>query len=174
MTELDREAFTRCWHAHAGQVRAYASRHVGREDALDVVAETFLRAWRRWSEVPEAALPWLIGTARKVIGNRRRSDRRREALAVRVARLDGAAKDLSGVDLLAETRRSAVEALAALASADREALLLVAWDGLNADEAAKALGVRPGTLRVRLHRARARLTAISSTIETEEYSWPTT
>ena len=173
MTESDREAFTRCWHAHAGQVRAYASRHVGHEDARDVVAETFMQAWRRWPEVPEATLPWLIGTARKVVGNRRRSDRRREALAVRVARLDGAARDHSGADLLAETRQAAVEALAALTEADREALLLVAWDGLSVDEAARALGVRPGTLRVRLHRARARLTAISTTIETEEYSWPT-
>ncbi|WP_243056751.1 RNA polymerase sigma factor [Nocardioides sp. SR21] len=108
MAEVDREAFTRCWLAHAGQVRAYASRHVGLEDAGDVVAETFLQAWRRWSDVPEAALPWLIGTARKVIGNRRRSERRREALAVRVALLDGAAKDPSGVDLEAETRRAAV------------------------------------------------------------------
>lgn len=173
MAELDREAFTRCWHAHAGQVRAYASRHVGPEDAGDVVAETFLQAWRRWPDVPEAALPWLIGTARKVIGNRRRSARRREALAVRVARLDGAAKDPGGVDLEAETRRAAVEALAALPEADREALLLVAWDGLSLDEAAEALGVRPGTFRVRLHRARGRLSALSTT-ETEEYSWPTT
>jgi RNA polymerase sigma factor (sigma-70 family) len=174
MTELDREEFTRCWHAHAGQIRAYASRHVGHEDARDVAAETFLQAWRRWPEVPETALPWLIGTARKVIGNRRRSDRRRDALAVRVALLDDAAKNSSGVDLVAETRQAAVEALAALTEADREALLLVAWDGLSPDEAAKALGVKAGTLRVRLHRARARLTALSATIDTEEYSWPTT
>ena len=47
-------------------------------------------------------------------------------------------------------------ALAALGERDREALLLVAWDGLEPAAAAEALGVRSGTFAVRLHRARRR------------------
>jgi RNA polymerase sigma-70 factor, ECF subfamily len=40
---------------------------------------------------------------------------------------------------------------------DREALTLVAWDGLEPHEAAVVLGDSPGSFRVRLHRARTRL-----------------
>jgi RNA polymerase sigma-70 factor (ECF subfamily) len=48
-------------------------------------------------------------------------------------------------------------ALAKLAPKDREALTLIAWDGLQPNEAALVLGEAPGTFRVRLHRARRRL-----------------
>lgn len=51
-----------------------------------------------------------------------------------------------------------LRALATLRPADREALLLVAWDGLDAAAAATVLGVRPNTFHARLSRARARLT----------------
>jgi RNA polymerase sigma-70 factor, ECF subfamily len=46
-----------------------------------------------------------------------------------------------------------------LGPADREVLRLVAWEGLTPAELAVALGVRPGTARVRLHRARRALAA---------------
>lgn len=59
--------------------------------------------------------------------------------------------------MLATERMAALEALAALPEQQREVLLLVAWDGLTPDEAASALGIRPGTFRVRAHRARAAL-----------------
>jgi len=48
-------------------------------------------------------------------------------------------------------------ALEALSPGDREAILLVAWEELTPTEAARAMGVRPATFRVRLHRARTRL-----------------
>jgi DNA-directed RNA polymerase specialized sigma24 family protein len=48
-------------------------------------------------------------------------------------------------------------ALARLAPRDREILQLVGWEGLSPAELAVALGVRPGTARVRLHRARRAL-----------------
>ena len=46
------ERFTECWHSDGPRVLAYASRHVGRDLAHDVVADTFMVAWRRWDEVP--------------------------------------------------------------------------------------------------------------------------
>ena len=48
-------------------------------------------------------------------------------------------------------------AMGRLAPADREILRLVEWERLSAAELAVALGVRPGTARVRLHRARRAL-----------------
>src|SRR5439155_83532 len=70
-------------------VFAYARRRATKDEADDVVSETFLVAWRRFDELPAEPLPWLIGTARKVLANRRRSDDRRDALVVRLRSLPG-------------------------------------------------------------------------------------
>ena len=61
------------------------------------------------------------------------------------------------------------EALGQLSAEDRELVTLIAWEGLTPAQAAAALGVPPGTARVRLHRARTRLrAALSSTTDVEE------
>jgi RNA polymerase sigma-70 factor (ECF subfamily) len=52
-----------------------------------------------------------------------------------------------------------IEALGRLSTGDREVLLLVAWDGLSAREAAVILGCSAAAAKVRLHRARRRLRA---------------
>jgi RNA polymerase sigma-70 factor (ECF subfamily) len=51
-------------------------------------------------------------------------------------------------------RASLVMALAGIAAADRDVLLLVACAGLTSEEAGQALGIPAGTARSRLHRAR--------------------
>ncbi|MEU4424647.1 sigma-70 family RNA polymerase sigma factor [Actinoplanes sp. NPDC024001] len=78
------EEFNRLWREHAAAVLRYARRRVTEEQADEVVAETFVVAWRRQVEVPAAALPWLLGVARRVSANLRRSDRRRDALHERL------------------------------------------------------------------------------------------
>jgi RNA polymerase sigma-70 factor (ECF subfamily) len=50
-------------------------------------------------------------------------------------------------------------ALAGLARADRDVLLLIAWEQLSYDEVARALGIPLGTVRSRLHRARTKIRA---------------
>jgi RNA polymerase sigma-70 factor (ECF subfamily) len=149
--------FGHAWDRDGPRVAAYARRHVPADDVQDVVAETFLHAWRHWDAVPQPPIAWLIGTARKVVGNSRRARRRRLALHDRLALLGSAARPSDDAGLLATERLAALEALAALPDQQREALLLVAWDGLTPDEAAVALGIKPGTFRVRAHRARAAL-----------------
>jgi len=148
--------FAAVWHRDGARVAAYARRHVPAADVDDVVAETFLQAWRRWDTVPQPPIAWLIGTARKVIGNHRRAAGRREALRGRLE-LGAVARSAADAGLLATDRMSALGALAGLPESQRECLLLVAWDGLLPDEAATVLGVRPGAFRVRLHRAREAL-----------------
>jgi RNA polymerase sigma factor (sigma-70 family) len=65
--------------------------------------------------------------------------------------------------------RAVVAALDELSPEDRELLTLIAWEGLTPSQAAAALGLAPGTARVRLHRARTRLRAqLSSTSDVEE------
>ncbi|MFM1723168.1 sigma-70 family RNA polymerase sigma factor [Rhodococcus sp. PAM 2766] len=155
----DSERFTTLWDAYAGRVFAYASRHVDHHDAQEVVSETFLVAWRRLSEVPEPALPWLLVVARNTLSNRRRTDRRRDALTEKVGRLEQLTTSAPGADITVADRAEVLAALAALTETEREALLLTVWDGLGASEAARVVGCSVPAMHVRLFRARRRLRA---------------
>lgn len=141
---------------HAAAVHAYARRRTDPATAEDVVAETFLVAWRRLDRVPAGdPLPWLYATARHVVANQRRGDARRVALSVRIAAerpADGAAG--GGIS---DDGELLLRALASLRPGDREALLLTAWEGLEPARAAQALGCSRAALHVRVHRARRRL-----------------
>jgi RNA polymerase sigma factor (sigma-70 family) len=154
--ELDAE-FTRLFEENYRAVRSYALRRVPAESAADVVQETFLVAWRRSGDVPTHALPWLLGVARRIILREWRASSRRDALRTRIAseptpRDDGSDPPGPAAPLLAAIDR--------LSPNDREVLALVYWDGLTTAEAATVLGCSAPSLRVRLHRARKRLTRL--------------
>jgi RNA polymerase sigma factor (sigma-70 family) len=148
------EAFTECWQRDAPRLLAYARRHAAGDDAGDVVAETFTIAWRRWAEVPDPAIGWLLRTALGVMRNRSRSTRRRDGLTARVALLQQVAAPVADTADAVVHRDEALRRLASLSAEQREALLLVTWDGLTPDEAAHVLGLRPATFRKRVSRAR--------------------
>ncbi len=152
---MDRQTrFEDLYRAHAGVVRAYAVRRA-RSDAIadDVVSDVFLVVWRRLDDVPDQPVPWLLAIARRALANRRRSERRAAALSDRLASLR------RPVAASPETGDRLLDALASLPEPDRELLMLVAWEGLEPREIAQLLGARPGTVVVRLHRARRRLAA---------------
>jgi RNA polymerase sigma-70 factor (ECF subfamily) len=144
------ERFGRVFEEHVRAVSAYALRRTTPMEADDVVAETFLIAWRRLDELPPDAKPWLLGVARRVLANQRRAAGRRRALAERVT------SERTGVHG-AEPTPPVLLALARLSERDRETLLLTAWDGLSPAEAAVAFGCSQTAFKVRLHRARGRL-----------------
>ena len=154
---MDVAEFEACWHAHLRRVTAYAERHVGRDAAYDVAASTFLTAWRTWESVPAEPLPWLIAVARGHVRNHLRSSRRRASLDQRLRLLDDAASSGADAGTTATARAEALAVLAAMPDGEREALLLVAWEGLTPDQAATVLGLTPNAFSVRLHRARKRL-----------------
>ena len=153
--------FRRLYADHGRAVLAYAVRRSSDPaDAADVVAETFLVAWRRLTDIPpgDQALLWLYGVARRTLANHRRAERRRVRLAERLRRelpvelaveLAAAAVTPSGGGVMA--------ALGMLAEADREVLMLAAWEQLEPAEIATVLGITRTAARSRLHRARARL-----------------
>jgi RNA polymerase sigma-70 factor (ECF subfamily) len=138
------------WDRHADALYAYARRRVGASAAPDVVADVFTVVVAHRDRVPEDALPWLYRTAWYVIANLRRSAARRASFVTDVP---------NGDDPGAVVADRAVvhAALASLSDVDREALLLTAWEGLDAGRAAEAMGCSPATFSVRLHRARQRL-----------------
>lgn len=153
------ERFEEIFRCDSRAVLAYALRRTDRpEDAADVVSEVMVVAWRRIADVPvgpEARL-WLYGVARRVLSNQRRSSRRRAALGDRLRSVVAYefAEDLAD----AHMRRASVrQALDTLPEADREVLLLTAWEGLGAHEVAVVMSLTPSTVRSRIHRARVRL-----------------
>jgi RNA polymerase sigma-70 factor, ECF subfamily len=150
------QRFDELWRDHAPAVVRYARRHVLPDDVEDVVAETFVVAWRRLEEVPPFGLPWLLGVARHVSANVRRGHRRRDALTGRV----GAQPPDDPVWPVGGSDDAVTAALHRLSDADRELLTLLAWDELTHEEAAEALGCSRGALKVRLHRARRRFAAL--------------
>jgi RNA polymerase sigma-70 factor (ECF subfamily) len=78
--------------------------------------------------------------------------RRRGALRVR---LEGA--ESTAVPATEEADDRIAAALGRLSERDREAITLIAWDGLQPAEAAAVLGQSAASFRVRLHRAKRRL-----------------
>ena len=153
--------------SYAADVYAFALRRTSRSAAQDVVSETFLVAWRRLDSVPESPKPWLLGVARRVLANQRRADGRQVALHARVGSTQPAAwrPDAAEVaESAAPTSDSAVmAALGALSPAERDAITLIAWDGLSAEEAATVLDCSRAAFYVRFHRARRRLTSALGT-----------
>jgi RNA polymerase sigma factor (sigma-70 family) len=156
MAETPTERFEHLFRATYPAVRGYALRRTSPDAAQDAVAETFLVAWRRFDEVPEDALPWLFGVARRVLANQRRASGRGEALQERLA---GAAQPESLEEHVTESEVVRA-ALARLSERDREALMLVAWHGLSGKRAARAAGCTRTAFDVRLYRARGRLAAL--------------
>jgi RNA polymerase sigma factor (sigma-70 family) len=155
---------------HGADVVAYCGwRAASASDAQDAVADVFLTAWRRLADVPDdpvSARVWLYATARRVIGNQRRSDRRRSALHDRLAREAASAswEPMTGEESLVH------DALELLGPRDREVLLLSEWEGLSAAEIAAVLGCLTVTARGRLHRARRRFRAAFEDVRDRERS----
>lgn len=153
----DVERFRQLYTANYARLVGYALRRTqSHEEAADVVAETFLIAWRNLVKVPEddGARLWLYATARRVLANQRRSQQRREQLAARIAfEIDTTPR------FPVESDPSIVaRALKSLSEEDRNLLGLVGWEGLRPAEIATVLGCSVGAVRIRMLRARRRLT----------------
>ena len=149
-SDAAQERFSRVFD-HLGLITAYCRRR-GAADPEAVAAETMMIAWRRLGDVPvDDARPWLIATARNLLLAERRKQRRASAT-------------VGGVEIAIEDRSPLIDlaprleaALRRLTEPEREALLLVAWEDLTPSAAAASLGISRPAFRVRLHRARRRL-----------------
>jgi RNA polymerase sigma-70 factor (ECF subfamily) len=132
------------------------------EVAREVAQEAFGRLYANWAKVGRYDRPgaWVrrvaIRLAVKADRRARRIDRR--PVPDRAIPLDERPGSGSlDADLLG--------ALATLPIQQRAALVLTAIDDLTTDEVAEALGCAPATVRVHLHRARARMTQLLTAFE---------
>ena len=123
-------------------------------EAEDLAQEAMARVFERWGRVISMDSPagYLYRTAFNL--NRKRL----RHLGVVGRRVFTEVFDRDPADL-AETKHEVLRALGALPLAQRQALVLVGWFGMDANEAGRVLGIDPASVRGRVHRARIALKA---------------
>jgi RNA polymerase sigma factor (sigma-70 family) len=134
-------------------------------DAEDAAQEGFVKAWYALSRFRAGApfRPWLLAIVANEARNRRRTGRRQDDLALRVAedRPSGdAAPSPEAAALATEQRRLLLAAVGRLGQADQQVITCRYFLELSEAEMASALGCRPGTVKSRLSRALERLRVV--------------
>lgn len=136
-----------------------------RDDAEEAVQEAFMRAWRKRGacRTPWAPLPWLLQITRNESMRLAVRRSRREASEVHEAEPE-AVPAPAAETVLDQTLTSLAteQALSTLAEDERRLLELRYQHDLTQGQVAAALGVPEGTVKVRLHRVRARLRVAAS------------
>ena len=164
--------FAALYHRHYRAIRDFCRRRVPKDVVDDVVAETFLTAWRRIDDVPrgDQGLLWLYGVAYRVIGHHYRGAARRRRLEDRMQLINGG--EASGADdvvVAADQRRLVLDAAARLSENDAEVLRLAAWEQLSIADIAGVLGIAPNAVKQRLHRAKQHLGREYRKLESETH-----
>lgn len=157
------QAFAAVFERHHTPIHRYLARRLGADLADELAAEVFAVAFskrRRYDGSYADAAPWLYGIATRLV----QRHWRREARELRAYARTGVDPFAPGHDDEADRRADSAAAGPALAAAlaglpreERDVLLLYAWAELGYGEIALALGIAPGTVKSRLHRARGRL-----------------
>jgi RNA polymerase sigma factor (sigma-70 family) len=157
--------FERIYRANVDAVTAYfARRSTDPHIVADLTADTFVAVITGFGSFdPKKGTPraWVFGIARRVYASYCEAYRQQQHKLQRLAgRRD---LDPDQVDELLDridaerAGRQLVTGVAALPERDRAVVELVDVAGLRPNEAAAALGLAPGTVRMRLMRTRARL-----------------
>ncbi|TDD87393.1 RNA polymerase sigma factor [Actinomadura rubrisoli] len=168
------ERFATLFRRHAPAIMRYVVRRLGPGPADDIVAETFLIAFRGRGSYDldrRDAGPWLYGIATNLVRRHRRDEVRQLRALARTGAdpVTESFADAADARLVADSaRRPLAAAIAGLPAAQRDVLLLVTWEGLTYDEAARALGVPEGTVRSRMNRARNKVRKALGGMETTD------
>jgi len=161
-------AFGVIFDRHGSTLLRFLARRVDPAEAEDLLGEVFRIAFERrpaFDRSRDSARPWLYGIAANLVAKHYRSETRRlralaRAGAARVPDEDPAERAVAAADAGVRWAR-VVDAIGVLPEAERQVLLLFAWEELSYDEIAAAVGVPVGTVRSRLSRARSRLAALT-------------
>jgi RNA polymerase sigma-70 factor (ECF subfamily) len=170
-SHIDADAFGPVFERHAAGVHRYLVRRVQRAAVDDLLAETFLVAFRsraRYDHSYPDARPWLFGIATNLARRHIRSEARRLRMIGRAATEPSSvavdAHDVTLSRLEADDRFRALEvALSKLDEKYLDVLMLIAGPRLEYEEIARALGLPVGTVRSRISRGRARLRELLAT-----------
>ena len=143
------------------ELRMYLLRRLTLDLVDDVIAETFLVVWRRWSDLPvdlSGRRAWVYGILRNKVMQATDTLNRQQRLAHRVASAleDEATLDPHDLEALQEARRL----LDLLPPGERDALSHMVIAGLSSAETAIVLGCSVSSVTTRVARARTRLRQI--------------
>lgn len=158
----DSAAFTQLYDDCGPAVQAMLRAMIPRDQVEDLHQEVFLTAWSALARFDSRAdfRPWVYGIARNLVRRHLRKEgreaRKRDQATQRAPMLHAQDVDLE--------RRERVERVLAqlrkLPAAERELLGLRLIEGMSPSEIAVWVGSSPGSVRVRVHRALARLRAL--------------
>jgi RNA polymerase sigma-70 factor (ECF subfamily) len=144
---LEFEEFYRAQHGRLARALYLLTGNAG--EAEDLAQEAMSRVFERWDHVANLESP--EGYVFRTALNLHRSALRR--LMVRRRRTtESVETDAIGS---AEDKMDVHRAMQSLSREQREAVILVEWLDLTTEDAGKVLGIEPGSVRTRLHRARA-------------------
>jgi RNA polymerase sigma-70 factor (ECF subfamily) len=153
---------------HFDAIYGYLQRQVGPDLADELAAQTFLVALDkrdRYDVSRSSARPWLFGIATNLL-RRHRRDMKRQLQAYGRTGVDPVLDAFDGLEARVDAagmRRELADALAQVPTEELDVLLLYAWAELSYAEIAETLALPVGTVRSRLHRARARLRELLAT-----------
>lgn len=149
----DRAAFGRLYARYLPMVHGLLLARVPREEAEDLVQEVFMQALRKLSTLrePGAFGGWLATIARNRAHDFFRRSRSREDLPDEIP----TTKESSNTQA-----HAALAAIRRLPEAYRETLILRLVEGMSGPEIAARTGLKPGSVRVNLHRGMAQLREI--------------
>jgi RNA polymerase sigma factor (sigma-70 family) len=155
----DENAFIEMICRHKAAVWAYLARRAGRQQAEDLLGQVWVAAFgsrEAYDRSYDDARPWLFGVALNMLHRHWRS-RPAEVSVPDVAVLEQGWDPWPAVDERMDAETILRTALAGLRPQEREVLTLMAWEDLTITDAARALGIPPGTARRYLHQARQAL-----------------
>lgn len=170
VTEASRQRFEALWrgsrdHAFRAAYRVVANRSV----AEDIAQEAFARAWQNFDrfDADGSFGAWIYRIVTNLAISHVRDRSRYPTCSLSSYAPDGDTLDVP--DALADPHRSAVLsaqaeqirlALRALPAASRETILLADAEQYSYEEVARLMGCPIGTVRSRIHRARAMLRSV--------------
>lgn len=140
------------------------------DDAEDAAQETFIRAFRalKTFDTDRALRPWLFSIAANLARNRRRSIARYLAAIQRLGRNEPAhAASIESNHAAGWDAQTVWQAIRRLGHQDQEVIYLRIFLEMPVEDTSAALGLPPGTVKSRLHRALERLRQIIQ----EHYPW---
>lgn len=173
------EAFTRLVRRYENRLfRSMAQALASRDDAQDICQDAFVRVWEKLPTFRQESsfYSWLFRIAFNIAVTQRRRSRVRpsslddanERTGFEVSEMSDPARGLQ----VTERQRAVQQALAELSEEYRLVLVLKEMDELSYDEIAGVLGCPLGTIRSRIHRARAELkTRLERTLPVEDRSY---
>ena len=138
---------------HLSALSAVAAQQLGRDDAADVVQETLIRAWRRWSTYAESrgsARAWLMA----ILSDQIRRYRTRHLSRWRSS-ISSSVEPVPPSDI--GRRLDLEKAVRALPARQQQVVVLYYLADLSVDEVALVLGISGGSVKSHLSAARNRL-----------------